>query len=91
MEQKMIYVGIDWADDHHDIFVTDDSAKTLDQFRIDHTCEGFALFHSHIANHQTSPDLVLIAIETSRGLLVHELLGRLLRLLRLLRVAEVTS
>ena len=76
MEQKLIYVGIDWADDHHDIVITDDSANTLDQFRIDHTCEGFALLHSHIANHQTSPDLVLIAIETSRGLLVHELLQK---------------
>src|SRR3972149_2551656 len=76
MEQKMIYVGIDWADDHHDILITDDSAKTLDQFRIDHTCDGFALLHSHLANHQTSPGLVLIAIETSRGLLVHELLQK---------------
>lgn len=72
----MIYVGIDWADNHHDILITDDSAKTLDQFRIDHTCDGFALLHSHLANHQTSPSLVLIAIETSRGLLVHELLQK---------------
>lgn len=76
MEQKMIYVGIDWADEHHDIVITDDSAKTLDQFRIDHTCDGFALLHSHIAHHQTSPSLVLVAIETSRGLLVHELLQK---------------
>ena len=44
MEQKMIYVGIDWADDHHDILITDDSAKTLDQFRIDHTCDGLPCF-----------------------------------------------
>src|SRR3989304_498982 len=76
MEQKMIYVGIDWAHDHHDILITDDSAKTLDQFRIDHTCDGFALLHSHLANHQTSPGLVLIAIEKSRVLLVHELLQK---------------
>src|SRR3990170_3357835 len=59
MEQKMIYVGIDWADDHHDILITDDSAKTLDQFRIDHTCDGFALLHSHLANHQMSPGHLL--------------------------------
>ena len=72
----MIYVGIDWADNHHDILITDDSAKTLDQFRIDHTCDGFALLHSHLANHQSSPSLVLLAIETSRGLLVHELLQK---------------
>ncbi|BBO17317.1 conserved hypothetical protein [Candidatus Brocadia pituitae] len=76
MEQKMIYVGIDWADDHHDVVITDDSAKTLDQFRIGHTCDGFALLHSHITQHQTSPSLVLVAIETSRGLLVHELLQK---------------
>src|SRR3989304_5173457 len=76
MEQKMIYVGIDWADEHHDIVITDDSAKTLDLFRIDHTPDGFALLHSHIANHQAFPGLVLVAIETSRGLLVHELLQK---------------
>jgi len=76
MEQKLIYVGIDWADDHHDIHLTDDSAKILEQFRIDHSCDGFALLHSHIANHQASPNLVLVAIETSRGLLVHELLQK---------------
>ncbi len=75
-QQKMIYVGIDWADEHHDIVITDDSANTLDQFRIDHTPDGFALLHSHIANHQASPSLVLVAIETSRGLLVHELLQK---------------
>ena len=27
MEQKLIYLGIDWADDHHDIVITDDSAQ----------------------------------------------------------------
>ena len=75
MQQKMIYVGIDWADDHHDIVITDDSAKTLNQFQIDHTPDGFALLHANIASHQKSPADVLIAIETNRrGLLVHELL-----------------
>lgn len=76
MEQKMLYVGIDWANDHHDIVITDDSAKTLDQFRIDHSCGGFALLHSHIANHKIPPRFVLIAIETRRGLLVHDLLQK---------------
>lgn len=74
MEQKLIYLGIDWADDHHDIVITDDSAKTLNQFQIDHTPDGFALLHANIANYQKSPADVLIAIETNRGLLVHELI-----------------
>jgi transposase len=76
VEQKMIYVCIDWADDHHDIVITGNSAETLDQFRIDHTCNRFVLLHSHLANYQTSPGLVLVAIETSYGLLAHELLQK---------------
>jgi len=32
----MIYVGNDWADDHHDVAITDDSAKPLSQFQISH-------------------------------------------------------
>ena len=29
---KPIYVGVDWADDHHDVHVTDDAAQVLDSF-----------------------------------------------------------
>ena len=38
----MIYVGIDWADDHHDVAITDDSAQTLSTFQISHDSSGFA-------------------------------------------------
>lgn len=70
----MIYVGIDWADDHHDVAITDDSAKTLSQFQISHDSSGFAALHGQLAKFRQSPDQILIALETSRGLLVHELL-----------------
>lgn len=70
----MIYVGIDWADDHHDVAITDDSAKTLSQFQITHDSSGFARFHEQIAKFKQSPDQILVALETNRGLLVHELL-----------------
>jgi transposase len=70
----MIYVGIDWADDHHDVAITDDSAKTLSQFQISHDSSGFAALHGQLAKFKQSPDQILIALETSRGLLVHELL-----------------
>lgn len=56
MHHNIIYVGIDWADDHHDILITDDSAKTLNQFQINHTPEGFALLHE---NHCTTPKIPL--------------------------------
>ena len=70
----MIYVGIDWADDHHQVAITDDSAETLSQFQISHDTAGFAMLREQIARFCSSPDQVLVALETSRGLLVHELL-----------------
>lgn len=70
----MLYVGIDWADDHHDVCLTDDSAQTLAQFQIPHTPEGFNTLHATLARHQTDPRPVAVALETSRGLLVHDLL-----------------
>ena len=76
MEQKMIYVGIDWADDHHDIVITDDSAKTLDQFGSTTHAMGLHCFIHTLQTTKRPPGLVLIAIETSRGLLVHELLQK---------------
>jgi transposase len=70
----MLYVGIDWADDHHDICCTDDTATTLVQCQIAHNTEGFATLHAQIAKHQTNPAAVLVALETTRGLLVYDLL-----------------
>jgi transposase len=37
----MLYVGMDWANDHHDVCLTDDSSQTLAAFRIGHDSEGF--------------------------------------------------
>ena len=70
----MIYVGIDWADDHHDVAITDDSATTFAQFQIAHDSTGFSMLHDKITDFEKAPSSVLVAIETSRGLLVHELL-----------------
>ncbi len=70
----MIYVGIDWADDHHEVAITDDSAQTLSQFHISHDSSGFAVLHGQLARFHQPPDQILVALETSRGLLVHELL-----------------
>jgi hypothetical protein len=42
---NQLYVGIDWASDHHDIWLTNDSAQTLAAFRIAHGREGFERLH----------------------------------------------
>ena len=63
----MLYVGIDWADDHHDVCFTDDTATTLTQFQIAHNTEGFAVLHAQIAQHEADAAAVLVALETTRG------------------------
>jgi len=70
----MLYVGIDWASDHHDVCLTNDSAQTLAAFRIAHGSQGFERLHCVIKEHQPEPQQVLVALETTRGLLIHDLL-----------------
>jgi len=69
-----IYVGIDWADDHHDIYVTDDSAAALDSFSIAHSHEGMQKLISRVDKCCADRELVLVAIESHQGLLIYALL-----------------
>lgn len=73
-EQIMFYIGIDWADDHHDIFVIDESGKGIDSFKITHTPEGMSSFRDKVRNLPAPKDQILFAIETHNNLLVDFLL-----------------
>jgi transposase len=73
----MLLVGIDWADDHHDVCLvagdTQDPSSSLARFRIEHSVAGFESLHLTVAEYESRPDQVLVAIETPHGLLVHDL------------------
>jgi len=71
---EKIYVGIDWADDHHDIHVTDDTATVLGSFTIPHSCEGMAKLENRVGKCCTNREAVLVAIESHQGLLIYALL-----------------
>lgn len=71
---KMFYIGIDWADDHHDIHIADDNETKVDSFRIKHDPEGLSCLRDKIRKLPVSKDQVLIAIETHKHLLVDFLL-----------------
>lgn len=71
----MFYVGIDWASDHHDIFIVDDSGVKVDSFSIRHKPEGLSLLRDKVRNLSVPKEQVLFAIETPRGLLVESLLN----------------
>jgi transposase len=65
------YCGIDWAEDHHDIAVVDQNGKLLARQRISDGPAGLTELLGLLAGHGDAPgDLIPVAIETPRGLLV---------------------
>jgi transposase len=70
--------GIDWAQDHHDIALVAADGAVVAQRRIGNDAAGFAELLAMLAEHDTRSglegegggELVPVAIETSRGLLV---------------------
>ena len=71
----MIFVGVDWAEAHHDVAVKDESGKTLAKRRLPEGVEGVGRFHALIADLSGDPSEVVVAIETDRGLLVGALVA----------------
>ncbi len=71
---ERVYVGIDWADDHHDVHVTNDSAVALGSFRIPHSYEGVEKLRKQLGKVSDKPENILVAIESHHGLLIYALL-----------------
>jgi transposase len=69
----MIYVGIDWAEAHHDVCVLDETGRVLATRQVPEGVEGTARLHALLAEHAEDPAEVIIGIETDRGLLVEAL------------------
>lgn len=69
-----IFVGIDWADDHHDVHVTNDSARAMASFKITHSYEGVEKLRAQLGKLSDNPENVLVAIESHHGLLIYALL-----------------
>jgi len=71
----MIFVGIDWAEAHHDVCVLDHNGDVLATRRIPEGLEGVARLHALLGEHATEPGEVIVGIETDRGLLVGALVA----------------
>jgi transposase len=65
-----VFVGHDWAEAHHDVFVEDGDGRRLAGGRLPEGVEGVARFHALVADHVEYPADVVIATETDRGLFV---------------------
>jgi hypothetical protein len=62
-----LFVGHDWAEDHHDIHVQDREGRQLAKARLPDGIEGITRFHALLAEHVEDPAEVVIATETDRG------------------------
>lgn len=65
-----VFVGHDWAEDHHDVCIEDRDGRKLAGGRLPDGVEGVARFHELIAAHVEDAGEVTIATETDRGLFV---------------------
>ncbi len=74
----MLFVGDDWAEDHHDVEVQDDTGRRLCAARLPEGVTGIDRLHTLLATHtgpDTEPGEVVIGIETERGPWVQALLA----------------
>src|ERR1700756_3038518 len=71
----MIFVGDDWAEAHHDVYLMDESGRRLGSRRLPEGLSGIRQLHEVIGEHAEEPDQVVIGIETDRGLWVGALTG----------------
>ena len=69
----MIFVGDDWAEQHHDVHLMDDTGRRLSSRRLPEGLAGICTLHELIAGHADEPGQVVIGIETDRGLWVQAL------------------
>lgn len=66
----MLFVGDDWAEDHHDVHLMNDAGERLASRRLPEGLAGVGLLHELIAEHADDAAQVAIGIETDRGLWV---------------------
>jgi hypothetical protein len=69
----MLFVGDDWAEDHHDVYLMNDGGDKLAARRLPEGLAGIGRLHEMIAEHVEDPSEVVIGIETDRGLWVEAL------------------
>jgi transposase len=70
-----VFLGVDWAEDHHDLCLVDADGRVLATRRIPEGIDGVGVLHALIGEHVEAPAEVSVGIETDRGLLVGSLVA----------------
>ena len=66
----MIFIGDDWAEDHHDVYLMDEAGRRLASRRLPEGLTGIRGLHELVAAHVEEPEQAVIGIEIDRGLWV---------------------
>lgn len=70
----MWYVGLDWADTHHDVEVLDEAGKRVGVRRFAHSHDGLHELKAFLLGIAASPEELACIVETNHGLLITFLL-----------------
>ena len=70
-----VFMGDDWAEDHHDVHLMNDDGKKLASRRLSEGVDGIRALHELVAAHIVDPTEVIVGIETDRGLWVTALVA----------------
>jgi len=71
----MLFVGDDWAQDHHDVYLMDEAGGRLDGGRVPEGLTGIGRLHEMVAAHAGEPGEVVVGIEKDHGLWVDALVA----------------
>src|SRR4051794_8434277 len=69
----MLFVGDDWAEDHHDVYLMNETGGRLAARRLPEGLVGIRALHGLIAEYAEDSAQVVVGIETDRGLWVDAL------------------
>lgn len=74
-ERKVIFVGNDWADDHHDVCVMDADGTVLAERRFGEGVAGMSQLQELLAAHADDPSEVMVGSETDQGMWMEYLIA----------------
>ncbi len=67
----LLLVGDDWAEDHHDVELQDETGRRLGKARLPEGITGIARLHAmigeYVGDDDDEPAQVVVGIETERG------------------------
>jgi transposase len=71
----VLFVGLDWAEEHHDVAVMDEGGRVVTARRVAEGLVGLTALHELLAGLVVDPAEVVIGTETDRGLFVGALVA----------------